>query len=149
MTKEQEREAIFETYKLELAEAANDEDAQRVYMLTKDALERDYITADQAREIFTMRPELPPASDLEINLDAEPKKPSVGKRDAKRVVEEDRAAWEEEQKILSERLKDAEGEVARLSDELKEARKLAKQIEEAILGMAGKGSKGFKSGRLF
>lgn len=149
MTKEQEREAIFETYKLELEDAANDDDAQRVYMLTKDALEKEYITPEQAREIFTMRPEFRPAPDLTINLETEPKKPSVGKRDAKRVEQEDRAAWEEEQKILSDRLKDVEGEVERLSDELKEARKIAKQIESAIIGMAGKGSKGFKSGRLF
>ena len=125
-------EATIASFEYEIENAETDADKKRVAGYIKDAVRDKHIGADDANKLLAK---------LGVEVESSPRND--------KTANEDRLAWEEEQKSLSIKLKDAEGEVERLKEELKAAKDVVAQLQITILGMADHGSKGFKSGRLF
>ena len=116
---------IFESFKVDIAEALNDMERQGVAFSISKAREEGHLSEKQEKELLAM-------------LNVEPPK-------ATPFTMDDAVAFNAFLQDQNEALHKAELNVVRLKDELKEAKKIVEQLEATILSASAQGAKDFKA----
>lgn len=116
---------IVESFKIDIAEVQNDMERQGVAYSISKAREEGHISEKQEKELLAMLGVEPP-KDAPFTMD-------------------DAVAFNAFLQDQNEALRKAELKVAELKDELKEAKKIVKQLEATILSISGQGAKDFKA----
>lgn len=117
--------SIVESFKVDIAEVQNDMERQGVAFSISKAREEGHISEKQEKELLAM-------------LGVEPPQTTPFTMD-------DAVAFNAFLQDQNEALHKAELDVARLKDELKEAKKIVKQLEAMILSVSARGAKDFKA----
>lgn len=116
---------IVESFKVDIAEVQNDMERQGVAYSISKAREEGHLTEKQEKGLLAM-------------LGVEPPK-------ATPFTMDDAVAFNAFLQDQNEALRKAELKVVELKDELKEAKKIVKQLEAMILSVSGQGAKDFKA----